>query len=73
MARQGCGLMQESKDIQRESKYFHKEECCGLMQESKDIQQLCKLLRKITGCGLMQESKDIQQPDAKPCWVCVVV
>ena len=60
MARQGCGLMQESKDIQRESKYFHKEECCGLMQESKDIQpdELC--INSGWSCGLMQESKDIQ-------------
>ena len=35
---QGCGLMQETKDIQRVRLHTGRPECCGLMQETKDIQ-----------------------------------
>ena len=38
MARQGCGLMQESKDIQPDELCINSGWSCGLMQESKDIQ-----------------------------------
>ena len=34
----GCGLMQESKDIQRTHREQTDSYGCGLMQESKDIQ-----------------------------------
>ena len=34
----GCGLMQESKDIQLKPKKGYVTRRCGLMQESKDIQ-----------------------------------
>ena len=37
--REGCGLMQESKDIQRGTDEGETRRGCGLMQESKDIQQ----------------------------------
>ena len=33
-----CGLMQESKDIQRDYHLPFSDASCGLMQESKDIQ-----------------------------------
>ena len=37
--RPGCGLMQESKDIQRVYDVKNPRTGCGLMQESKDIQR----------------------------------
>ena len=56
-----CGLMQESKDIQRRANCQAQKRSCGLMQESKDIQhQGCQIWRERC-CGLMQESKDIQR------------
>ena len=58
---EGCGLMQESKDIQHKTDIYSFAKGCGLMQESKDIQQILCQLIGIEGCGLMQESKDIQQ------------
>ena len=57
----GCGLMQESKDIQRSRHYHSQKASCGLMQESKDIQPANQQLIIINCCGLMQESKDIQR------------
>ena len=33
-----CGLMQDSKDIQRPCHPAGATDCCGLMQDSKDIQ-----------------------------------
>ena len=56
----GCGLMQESKDIQLIPRNVHSLDSCGLMQESKDIQRNINTYEQITSCGLMQESKDIQ-------------
>ena len=55
-----CGLMQESKDIQRHLDRPLEPGGCGLMQESKDIQLLATREQRKHGCGLMQESKDIQ-------------
>ena len=56
----GCGLMQESKDIQWSDFVPYSPISCGLMQESKDIQFKIGKLVKYRSCGLMQESKDIQ-------------
>ena len=56
-----CGLMQESKDIQRRGQRFSHIWGCGLMQESKDIQHNANAFYNDAGCGLMQESKDIQR------------
>ena len=56
-----CGLMQESKDIQRGVLHTLPPEGCGLMQESKDIQPESENISKSPRCGLMQESKDIQR------------
>ena len=55
-----CGLMQESKDIQRSDDVPYSPISCGLMQESKDIQLTKNTLLHTNSCGLMQESKDIQ-------------
>ena len=41
--RPGCGLMQESKDIQLAQSTSTNSESCGLMQESKDIQLTLRL------------------------------
>ena len=57
----GCGLMQESKDIQQTQISTASQQGCGLMQESKDIQRRCAAMKLSAGCGLMQESKDIQR------------
>ena len=56
----GCGLMQESKDIQPSAPFGAPSHSCGLMQESKDIQQTASEKMSYLSCGLMQESKDIQ-------------
>ena len=56
----GCGLMQESKDIQLFTRTDVRHRSCGLMQESKDIQQKARKSSQASSCGLMQESKDIQ-------------
>ena len=57
---EGCGLMQESKDIQPGGRVVNPHKSCGLMQESKDIQLLANEQSQQDSCGLMQESKDIQ-------------
>ena len=56
----GCGLMQESKDIQLLCLHGQRRKGCGLMQESKDIQLPALNSGFVHSCGLMQESKDIQ-------------
>ena len=65
----GCGLMQESKDIQQATAEHVHLDGCGLMQESKDIQPAYSRCVIVRSCGLMQESKDIQHMiviDANP-------
>ena len=68
-----CGLMQESKDIQRDLRLEASETSCGLMQESKDIQHSTNIVFYYFRCGLMQESKDIQQLMPNVCNKYVVV